>query len=234
MKVLTYEFLGRELDARPGADTVVVDIDSTIMDTAPRNLAILHQAAEVMAELRPAVARLGLEDMGWHAADAVTRFIDLDEQMRATLRAFWRERFFSGDWVLLDQPYPGAKDFLHYLRSRGLVIIYLTGRDEPNMGDGTRSCFASAGLPVGEGVSFRLKPDPSQPDLAFKMQAMGEIAKERSVALAVDNDPAAANVMLQSFPEALVLLANTVCAPDSPPAESGLVVFDAFETSADR
>ena len=50
---------------------------------------------------------------------------------------FWRERFFQDPHMRFDIAVPGAQAFAHACYDAGAVLVYMTGRDLPNMALGT-------------------------------------------------------------------------------------------------
>jgi hypothetical protein len=215
---------------RPGA-VVIYDLDSTLLSTQERNHAILVEfgaAAETPPAFGPVLARLRPEDMGWNVVDDLRRHGFGDEPTLARLRRFWLDRFFRDDYLAHDQPIPGAVEFVRASRDAGAIVCYLTGRDEPNMGRGTRDSLRAHGFPMGDGTLLRLKPRFEDEDLAFKVQAIEEIAALGEVAAAFENEPANANFFADRFPGAEVVFVETVHSPDPPPLRERIVRIKDF------
>jgi len=205
---------------RRGPWLALFDIDSTLMDTGPRNLAILEAALAAMPELE--AAWLGLESEGrrlspipafWNLGEHLRRAGIRDESLLGELMAFWRERFFTDEWLVHDRPYPGVAAFLGGLKAEGFAIAYLTGRHSSGMEAGTRSSFLAHGLPAGDGELFFFKPSFLMGDLEFKTSVRDRIKGLGSLVLSVDNEPANVNLFHRAFPEALSVWIDTVTAP---------------------
>lgn len=210
----------------------LIDIDSTIMDTAARNLQILREAAPLIREITDIAQQLSIEDMGYNLADDIERkqLVPLHAEVRSRLMAFWRERFFTNEYLLLDHPYPGAREFVWKLMERDLDIVYLTGRDEPGMREGTLASFRKHKLPVDRGTSFYFKPDFQTPDLDFKKSAFNQIQRDKHIILAIENEPTNANAMLKAFPDASILLIDSICSPHAEQPHPNLLRFDRYPT----
>ncbi|SIP92218.1 Haloacid dehalogenase-like hydrolase [Alkalispirochaeta americana] len=203
----------------------IFDIDSTIMDTAPRNFRILREAAEEYPVIAPAVDQLSVGDMGWNVLDALKSCMTLSEDLARKISRFWSDRFFTNHYALEDAPYQGVAEILWWIHQEGCLLVYLTGRDEPGMSTGTRQSFVQANLPAGEGTRFILKPDFETPDLVFKRKALESIGRMGTVWVAVENEPANANLFAQMFPDARVLLIDTITSPNPDVPDPAVIRF---------
>ena len=214
------------LPAAGGDSLVLFDIDSTIMNTAPRNYRILQEAEQALPYLRGISILIDKEEIGWNFADAVASRLAMTEEQKKELQDFWYERFFFDPWLGYDTPYEGVKEVLHWFREKDIRIVYLTGRDEINMKKGTIDSFADYGLPVD--ADFILKPSQDHEDLAFKMEAFDRIRSMGSCILAVENEPANANAMKRAFPGTPVALIDTVTAPNPAVPDGDIILFRSY------
>jgi hypothetical protein len=199
---------------------VVFDLDSTLLSTQQRNHVILHEfIAQVGAppDLHPIAARLTPADFGWNMMDDLRKRGFRHEPTLTRMRAVWLQRFFRNEYLHHDEPLPGAVEFVRGVHDAGAIVVYLTGRDEPNMGKGTRKSLLQHGFPLDEErVHLRLKPTFEEDDLAFKRAALAEIRALGPVAAVFENEPANANLFAEHFPDAEVVFLETVCAPNAP------------------
>lgn len=213
---------------------VVFDLDSTLFSTQERNWAIL--AEFVAVEGRPprlieVVATLGPESMGWNVMEDLRRagfdhVPTLDE-----LRDFWFERFFRDAYLHHDRPLPGAVEFARDVHAAGGHIVYLTGRDEPNMGQGTRRALTGRGFPFEcDRADLMLKPRFDEPDLEFKRRACEDVRKLGTVLGVFENEPVNANLFADAFPDADVFFLETVHSPDPPPLRPQIVRIKDFRS----
>jgi hypothetical protein len=208
--------------------TALFDIDSTIMDTAPRNMQILREVGEAWPELKPAVERIQPSDIGWNIFAPLEVHTSLDRKTREAIDQFWKERFFTDEYVLYDHPYSGVRELLYRLRERGVRLVYLTGRDEPNMSRGTRDSFAQHDLPLDRETRLIFKPTFEEADLTFKRRVCDQLAREERIVLAVENEPGNANLMNRSFPGVLVALIDTVTSPNPPTPDPEILRFSRY------
>lgn len=234
MSVLT-EILARIATERDRRPVLVFDLDSTLFSTQERNHAILHEfALDVGApdDFKHALESLRPADMGWNIMDDLRKRGFRHEPTLSRLRQFWFARFFRDEYLRHDQPLPGASAFVNACHDAGALVYYLTGRDEPNMGRGTRMSLAMHGFPTeGSRVVTRLKPRFEDDDLDFKRQALEEIRGLGVVVACFENEPANANLFHEAFPEAHILFLETVHSPNPPPLNEGIVRLKDFRRS---
>jgi beta-phosphoglucomutase-like phosphatase (HAD superfamily) len=208
---------------------VVFDLDSTLFSTAPRNLRILREFVELHAPrhpyLREVTSTTGVEDMGWNVHDDLRRLGVDDEELLASLADFWRERFFSDDYLLHDTPVPGAVEFVEACHDRGALVYYLTGRHVGGMEVGTVRALTRRGFPFWNGrCVLHLKPSPEMNDRAFKDEALDDIRSYLGRVIATfENEPENANLFAQAFPEALHFLLLTIHSPEAESPSPALI-----------
>lgn len=198
------------------------DIDSTLMDTTPRNVAILEAARSEIPGLDAAWKALDLSRPFWDIREPFRRAGIVDEGLLTAVRAFWAERFFSDEWLAHDRPYPGAAKFLGELKAEGFVLAYLTGRHSPGMEAGTRSSFLAHGLPAGPEEIFFFKPDFAMEDETFKASVCEGLHRLGSLVVAIDNEPANINLFHRAFPMALAVWLDTVTSPTPSILQAGI------------
>lgn len=151
---------------RPGAPTLVCDVDNTICDTRPR----VRRCLEAIG--RGEVFAAGSRRYGGFKA-----FLS-PEELERFFRVFLSERFLA-----LDEPLAGAAETLHAWTREGRVLVYLTGRhDAPgdSMRAGTLRWLEEHGFPVPNGVDVRLMMKPRRPmqDIAHKRAALARLGAE--------------------------------------------------------
>ena len=220
------EVLIRIREHRARVPVAVFDLDSTLFSTQERNFAILQEFAGrhgAPRELGALLGRLSSADMRWNCMDDLRRHGFADEDTLTELRRFWFLRFFRDEYLDHDIPLPGAVEFVRDVHAAGALVYYLTGRDEPNMGRGTRKSLAAHGFPLEEErVQVRLKPFFEESDLAFKRRVLTELSAAGEVLAAAENEPENANMFYAAFPGAHVFLLETVHSPDPPPLAEGI------------
>ncbi len=216
------EIQERVAQARRAGHTpvLVFDLDHTLFDNGPRTWAILeayaaHAGRAGLAQRLGSVPHLGLP----YRLDAVLALAgETNPEVLAEAFAYWRERFFTDAWIHHDVPLPGAAAYCQALVSMGVTVVYLSGRDSPNMLVGTADSLRTHGFPIGLAHTVLvLKPAFEIPDLEFKANVADFMESLGTVIALFDNEPANCNLFLERFPAALSVLLETTHAPDPPP-----------------
>ncbi len=200
---------------------VLLDLDSTLYEVEPRSHQILLEWCE-SAESRPfphvreKVAKITGEHLGYSIKDTFTALglsIELREIEMAweSAKDFWLTRFFNSEYLKYDRAYPGAADFVHEIHKLGAEIVYLTGRDEPQMGDGTRQNLIRDGFPWEvKGTHLLMKPRFEMDDLIHKKGAADYIRKHGNLIASFENEPLNLIGLYEIFPSAMHVFVETI------------------------
>lgn len=232
--------------SRPGAPAplVLLDLDSTLYEVGPRTHAIFTEwsrtpeAAEfkrlrdALGDLHPTQVgysvRDTLEALGFEVGKTATAASELDAGLES-VKAFWQQRFFKSAYLPHDRAYPGAAEFTREVHRLGADIVYLTGRDEPNMGEGTRSNLVRDGFPWGtKGTHLLLKVAPEVPDLDHKKEAAHYLRRHGELIASFENEPLNLVALYDLFPEAMHVFVETVCSDHEAPVRGGLYRLPTF------
>jgi hypothetical protein len=156
---------------------VLFDIDDTLVDVRTRHLPITHEfAADPQMRVRfpkecEKLAKAELSQMHYDTLRSLASLGVSDPEAVKAYDGFWKERFFSNRCEN-DEAFAGAVDYVQKLQrgllKSGTTIVYLSGRDEPRMGAGTRKGLAKRGFPLGRDTDLILKPDAQLEDLALR------------------------------------------------------------------
>lgn len=217
-----------------GPAVVVFDLDGTIMDNRPRVVAILHELAEHWAPRHPEAAaccaRATKDDIGYGFIANLRRVGVEGAALHEEGLAFWKERFFGGPHVKHDIEVRGAGAFARAVYDAGAVVVYLTGRDLPNMALGSFASLRDLGFPIGLiGTELVVKPRFETPDLEFKRAVAPDLCRLGTVVAVFDNEPANVNVLLEAHPASVGVLLDTQYAPDPPPLDARAAVIHTLE-----
>ncbi|MDP8254741.1 MAG: hypothetical protein P9M14_03245 [Candidatus Alcyoniella australis] len=114
-------------------------------------------------------------------------------------------------------------------------MCYLTGRDSPGMGSGTRASLSEHGFPFDcQRVDLLMKPRIEIKDMDFKRDAVRQIGEMGQVLAAFDNEPGNINLFADTFPEAIVVLLDTIHSPTPVVPYEHVVRISDFNGLADR
>jgi hypothetical protein len=213
---------------------VVFDLDSTLFDVSRRSFEILkewltHSETEAFGETRsklsdldPGEMRYSLEDV-WEIKKIPLEQPPYDHHLKHA-KQFWRKRFFGNDYLKHDEPTPGAVAFVNELYKMGAMIVYLTGRDVPQMAFGTYDQLKMHGLPIEmERTRLILKPKRHIDDLAFKSGAAKTIMEFGKVIASFENEPKNLIAMSEAFSkETMNVFIETVSSDHPAPVGKGI------------
>ena len=199
-----------------------MDLDDTLINTRDRTRRIMADFARSTAVQTSnpldaeTLEHLSDGDIRYNLPDTFKDAGITDPALLASAQAFWLGRFFSNDYAATDVPNPGAVDYVNALHNLGATIVYLTGRDTPRMGAGTRSNLIGSGFPVDDRGLLMMKPDKSIDDLQFKKDAFASIGEMGKVTGVFENEPRNVNAMHTAFPDATPIFLDTIhsSAPD--------------------
>jgi hypothetical protein len=217
--------------ARP--PLVVLDLDATLYDNRPRTLQILLEYADAVRAEFPDVAHalttLEASRVQYLLTETLRGVALTHTDVVKDVTSFWRDRFFTDDYLRFDTPIEGAPEFVRACHEAGASIVYLTGRDIPGMLLGTVESLRDAGFPVGvAGVECVLKPDATLPDEAFKRTALPTLARVGEVVAFFDNEPANCNVARQLYADSYIVLVDTQRVPGAPEPDADIDTISDF------
>lgn len=209
----------RRTDAGP--PVLVLDLDGTLMDNRPRTAAILRDLGKEWASRHPEASSTLVEctpeRLAYLLSDSLRRMKVVDSGLVAEATEYWRRRFFADEDLRHDTALAGAVSFVRACHARGATVVYLTGRDLPQMGLGTFSSLRTLGFPIGvAGVEIILKPDAQMADEAFKRMVAPTLARVGEVVASFDNEPANCNLFKEAYPGADVVFVDTQHVPGAP------------------
>ena len=216
-----------------GPPVLVLDLDGTLMDNRPRSARIMRDLGAEWRSKYPEASRALLaaspERLAYLFSDSLRRLRIVDPTLVAEATEYWRQRFFADDDLRHDVALIGAVNFVRACHGNGATIVYLTGRDLPQMGLGTFASLRTLGYPLGvAGVEIILKPDAQMADEAFKRMIAPTLARVGEVVASFDNEPANCNLFKEAYPNADVVFVDTQHVPGAPPLRPDVPVIADF------
>jgi hypothetical protein len=202
--------ISRELHAQNLSSLAVFDLDSTLFNVSTRTRQILNEFADAYSQ--PALKSVEVKMEDWGIKEAVFRAgytIEKDQELLKNLRDFWRDRFFSNEYIHYDVPYAGAVAYVLELAETGCEIKYLTGRDQHRMGKGSEEVLKKWGFPCEKGQLI-LKPERTLDDELFKNDWFLALdRKPYSKIYFFENEPVNINAVAKSCPEVEIIFIDT-------------------------
>ena len=210
---------------------VILDLDSTLYEVKPRTFHILKEWSNSheslpFEETRDLFKNLSGHQVGYSIKDTFSELGLCHEKNNAafeSIKTFWRNRFFTNDYLFHDHPYPGSPDFAWKVYNAGAHIVYLTGRDDPGMGRGTQANLIRDQFPHSKPkITSLLKPKREMNDLLHKRKATEKIQTLGTVIASFENEPLNLVSLSKIFPEAMHVFVDTVCSSDPAPVTQGI------------
>jgi hypothetical protein len=223
---------------------VLLDLDSTLYEVGPRTLQILREFKESpesreFPKVRDHLDQLSLKNMGYSLHDTFVNLgilkpeaATLDREIQAALKTgyqFWAKRFFTNEYLAFDHAYEGAQSFVRDVYDAGAEIIYLTGRDEPGMGKGTRNRLIEDGFPFDqERTHLLLKENFHLDDLEHKSKATEYVKKFGELVASFENEPPNVVAIHDIFPGSIHVFMDSVYSDRPADTRHGLYRIESF------
>lgn len=209
-----------EIYTRKDQKTVsVFDLDSTLYNVSTRTQKILvdfSNDANVGLKYSAHKERLKTIQVlpsDWGIRESLIRAgLEAPLDFFEELRNYWRRHFFSNEYLKHDIPYEGAVEYVAAIREAGVPVMYLTGRDRPDMFRGTVESLAACGFPLeDEAKHLFMKPAKGfAEDEDYKVQILGQIAREYDHVYFFENEPVIINKVLKSNLKVNIIFMDTV------------------------
>lgn len=213
----------------PRSPVVVFDLDGTLFDNGPRTWRILVDFAERQGhdELRRALDAMPRVRLPYLLSETLGRLAISDSAIVESASSYWKSRFFTDGEQAHDVPIEGALHLATACYEAGATLVYLSGRDVPNMLIGVCQSLRSHGFPVGLArTSVVLKPHFDDDDLEFKRSAFAFIDSMGDVVATFDNEPANSNAFLARWPSAAHIFVKTQHSPNAPALHPTVIAVD--------
>lgn len=193
----------------------IFDLDGTLFNVNYRHMAILKEfialpeIKENHAEHCAIIAKMRIDDFQYGIettlnAIGIDRYSEHSAHFVQHAENYWFKRFFTDEFVTCDGIYEKAVECVKHFHASGAQVVYLSGRDVPNMSKGTIEALEKNGFPHrGHNITMLLKPAYGLDDLLFKKQAIDTIRTEGEVIATFDNEPANVQMFIDNFPDAI-------------------------------
>jgi hypothetical protein len=229
----------KDVSERNLTPVLLLDLDSTLYEVGSRTYRILREwidsaESRAFAGVRDRLAPLRADQIGYSIPDTFGGLgLSLsDPAIRAardSAMKFWADRFFTNEYLAYDVAYPGASEFVHQVYDTGAEIIYLTGRDEPGMGKGTRSRLLQDGFPFErDRTHLLLKRAFELDDLEHKSAAAEYVKKTGNLIGSFENEPPNLIALSDLFPAAMHVFVDTIYSDRPATPKAGLYRITGF------
>lgn len=176
----------------------VFDLDSTLFCVSPRTEKIVQEFVETKKVLKD-LKNVKFTPQDWGLKSALERHkITMSQEEFLLLKRYWGERFFSNNYLKYDKIYDRSNDFVNLCSQKGFKIIYLTGRNEERMREGTLEQLKSWGFPLDSEINLLMKTKDFQEDEDFKVQILKGLSQKHSNIYFFENEPVIINQVLNA------------------------------------
>lgn len=219
---------------------VLLDLDSTLYEVGPRTFQILKEwilstrDRDLMDHLH-LFKEFDATHVGYSVKDTFEALgISPDypqyDALVKSAKEFWGDRFFTSAYLRYDHPYPGAPEFAQKIYDSGATLVYLTGRDEKNMGPGTIANLIRDHFPWGKDkrTHLLLKPLVTMNDLEHKVRAGAFVKAKGNLVASFENEPPNVVALSQVFPESMHVFVDTIYSDHLAPVCRGLYRIKGF------
>ncbi len=211
----------------------VFDLDSTLIEVGPRMTQIMRDFAKIKQHLAkyPRECRV-LERYTHHPEDySIEESLERNGLVSGSfdffkdVMRFWKARFFSNDYLHLDEPIPGAIEFLKELHSLGTHIAYLTARESHSMREGTIASLAKHNFPLApKNQNVILKETTQKKDAEFKRDVLKELMSQYGSIWFFENEPINLRIVRETLPQVRLVYIDTVhSGREEPPTELAVI-----------
>lgn len=222
--------------------TVIFDLDSTLYEVSPRTFRIYRAWYEAHGKQMPEVVSLPFGELtqakvGYSVRDTF-RNLGIDhrtEEVQKTidhLHNFWFERFFGDSFLIHDNPYPGAAEFVRSVRREGARIIYLTGRERTKMQAGTIENLKRDGFPMDEETFLLMRENPFFDDVEHKRAAVQKWIGKGTIVASFENEPRNLVELKKLLPNAIHVFVDTICSDYPADITHGLYRISTFSPTS--
>ncbi|MFK7874138.1 MAG: hypothetical protein AB8C84_13385 [Oligoflexales bacterium] len=198
---------------------LLLDIDSTLIDTSYRTAAIFKSFAEKKIHLQryPEFCRLiALWEKNLYEVYDPIEFINthtpslyLTETLKKNLYDYWYQRFFHPTWLSYDHAFSGAATFAQNV-AKHVHIGYLTGRCEPTLRDATKTQLQTFQFPFTKDELLFMKPEKDIADLQFKSEGLKYFTNNFHNIIYIDNEIELVEMSLSHFPNVETILFQSI------------------------
>lgn len=216
-----HEWIEKDRAQNTLAPVLLLDLDSTLYEVGSRTFQILKEwiaspESREFPKVRDRLTQMKLPEMGYSLLDTFSALglsvmdLGVEDALKAA-KKFWGQRFFTNEYLSFDQTYAGAPEFVQKAYEVGAEIVYLTGRDEPGMGKGTRNRLIRDGFPFDKDrTHLLLKKSFELDDLDHKTKATDYVKRTGNLIASFENEPPNVVALSDIFPAAMHVFVDTI------------------------
>ena len=200
-----------------GSYAFVFDLDSTLICVRGRTQAILRSAPDYPPLRQICAGQVDLfkaievypKDYGLKHI-LLRKGIQLSHSCYYDLSGYWAHCFFSNEFLKYDELYKGVSSYLSELERTHVDIMYLTGRSQKSMGEGTYKQIKDWGLPLKKKEFLIMKQNNFTEDAIYKKSCLEKLSGQYKKIWFFENEPTTINFVNQHLPEVQLVFVDSV------------------------
>ena len=191
---------------------MIFDLDGTLVEPHYRIYNIFVELAgelNLPDDAKSVIFDSNPDQYSYHPEETLEN-LGISEELISKIMSSWLGYFLSNRFLQYDRPMKGGYYFVRNILSLGVKVVYLTGRDVPNMGEGTRQWLEKFNFLDRSGrTELIMKRDLSITNAESKHVACKEMNSSGEAVLVIDNEPKELEFMLNVFPESIGVLMDS-------------------------
>lgn len=213
-----------ETHAASNKIAVIFDLDSTLFSVSPRTQFILRELSKredfraryaKEAEILGAIEILPTD---WGLREALQRHpVSASVEFFKEVRNYWRKHFFSNHALAQDEIYPQANEYVQRLQELGAEILYLTGRAEDLMREGTIATLNKFGFPLEDEGNLIMKTTEAMTDESYKVTVLRDLSRKFDYIWFFENEPLIIADVRRELPQVQVVFMDSTHARRAEP-----------------
>lgn len=194
---------------------LIIDLDGTIVDYSLRTYKIFMEAADSLNlpdNLKREIVNSNPDDFHYYPESSLIEMGFKKGDLLTRMIKFWESNFLSNRFLHLDKPLERVREFVKNILNMGINIVYLTGRDDENMGEGTIDWLRRFHfLTDDRKTNLLMKTDIRLTNVQAKIAGCESIKSKKlgQPALIIDNEPGELEAVWRRFPDAIGVLMDT-------------------------
>lgn len=215
-----------QIEARRSRVAVIFDLDSTLFNVGPRTQHILRQLGEDhdfrtrFAKVAEILRHIEIQPAEYSVRQVLARrSVESTPELTAAVKAYWSRYFFSNAYLDKDGLYPSANEYVSHLHALGAHILYLTGREDGRMREGTVKVLRQWGFPSFDDSRLLMKATSEELDEHFKVTMLKRLVHEYDHIWFFENEPLIIRDVRTAVPQVHIVYVNSAHSGKAEPPE---------------
>ena len=207
----------------------VFDLDSTLFCMKYRTQAIIQDCLKSKSfytqfpKEAQSIQKVEVTERDWSIAEIMSRYdFSPKEACVLAIEKFWRDRFFTNDYLHFDQPYKGCVHFINHISQFQAKILYLTARNKANMFEGTVQSLKKWKFPLKTEKQLIMKESTGTTDADYKTKELQKLSEKNETLIFFDNEPVILNQVERTIPGIHLFWLNSTHSRREKPPQSAL------------